>query len=500
MFNGQILLTKGMIEDGELYTIFGKVEDSDFDYIIDIDLQTGVSLEDALTVKNLNSYLSAIRAAFVILDEDDKCLLHLLEMHKGEEEKLLTECRTIEFSASFSLEEVADCLKNCPSINNKDIIVNVDGVFGIDSTEKLELLFGSHEGTISFKLPLNKYNISLEDYKRTIDKIRTIVDKIKGFSLSPLEQVMYAYDMVRDREFKRENSWEDLRISRDLSTVLFGDRIVCEGFSNELKSILENLGIRCVGCDYVEATNSKSGHRRLAIYIKDDKYDVDGVYLFDPTWDAKKSGNDEYLNAYKFFGLTKDMFESLQNRNLRDITFGRFGYDLVELFKNYCERGIPYKIPESVVCAINAANSLVYGDFRIPLPQLINNPNIPSTKVEDSYLEFVVERAEDLVEKFDKPLSADILFKVLCVVREKEYYENPAKYPFSEEAIVNIVVNSNWIFDSEIDMYFLRIFNQQFKSLGKSTLDHMKEEGLDKRIAFVRLTRTLKSISETWQK
>ena len=58
--------------------------------------------------------------------------------------------------------------------NHKDYLVSVDG-------------------NISY--------VTIEQYERTVLAIDDIVNKIKKYNLSSLEQIMYAYDLVRDRVY-----------------------------------------------------------------------------------------------------------------------------------------------------------------------------------------------------------------------------------------------------------------------------------------------------------
>ena len=47
---------------------------------------------------------------------------------------------------------------------------------------------------------------------------------------------MYAYDMVRDKIYAEVDENDDKMISRNLSTALLGDKIVCLGYANVFKA------------------------------------------------------------------------------------------------------------------------------------------------------------------------------------------------------------------------------------------------------------------------
>jgi len=118
--------------------------------------------------------------------------------------------------------------------------------------------------------------------------------RIERYNLSPLEKIIYVYDEVKKREYKKSN--KDVCESRDLDRVLHGDAIVCVGYSNLFNAILKNLGIKALPLLSVSAN-----HQRSLVYIEDSKYNICGVYVFDPTLDSKKS--DKYINNYSYFGI-----------------------------------------------------------------------------------------------------------------------------------------------------------------------------------------------------
>ena len=71
-------------------------------------------------------------------------------------------------------------------------------------------------------------------------------ETIKKLHLSPLETVLYVYDLVRERKYQEEGANECHTKSRDLTSVLLGDKIVCAGFVNLFNTILEKLDIKCL--------------------------------------------------------------------------------------------------------------------------------------------------------------------------------------------------------------------------------------------------------------
>lgn len=125
--------------------------------------------------------------------------------------------------------------------------------------------------------------------------INAVVEEINSYDLSPLEKIMFVYDRVKYRLY--EDDLDDINSSRDLDKVLNGDKIVCTGYSNLFTAVLTSLGINSIP---VIDLNIK--HQRSLAYIKDAKYNIDGVYAFDPTWDKRKSKDDiNYIDRYDYF-------------------------------------------------------------------------------------------------------------------------------------------------------------------------------------------------------
>ena len=181
---------------------------------------------------------------------------------------------------------------------------------------------------------IKKDNISIKKYLEYEQLLYTIVEP--AMNMSPFEKYIYAYDIVK--RFKKYNTpkkdnknidnlpsevYINIKSSsRDLYQILDNDYIVCVGFANFLGDLLTKLGIDNIDLPvFVDVSSTKatkqidiskdewkkltpeeknklitkqqsyipkddfSGHRRLMVHIKDEKYGIDGIYYSDPTWD-----------------------------------------------------------------------------------------------------------------------------------------------------------------------------------------------------------------------
>lgn len=92
---------------------------------------------------------------------------------------------------------------------------------------------------------------------------------------------MYVYDIVKYRIYNKDE--DNYLNNRDLDKVTSGNTIVCSGFSNLFNAILMSLDIKAM-----PLISKTANHQRSIVYVNDSKYDIDGIYVFDPTWDCRK--------------------------------------------------------------------------------------------------------------------------------------------------------------------------------------------------------------------
>ena len=167
--------------------------------------------------------------------------------------------------------------------------------------EKISNLSGVNVGIFDW--------LNIFDYKSVANADKIIKEKaneIKKNNYSPIEKLLHAYLIVSDREYIREDvNFDDASKSRSVYGILNNKEIVCCGYSEYLRAIVNELGdenlkvfANAVVTKYYEhAKLVFDWHQNNIVYIKDDKYNIDGFYYLDPTWDYKKK------NSLKFFML-----------------------------------------------------------------------------------------------------------------------------------------------------------------------------------------------------
>lgn len=458
---------------------------------ISLTVPSSTKLHDILKRENIVKELKNAliqNADDEIYEEDNIMINQLLNMDFD----ILTNCNLVCLDPS---EHIVEFIENNPILKSKKIRLNGEYSICHEDLDEIDGYLGKYTN-IFLHVDGNEDEVSISNYKKTVNAIDEIVAKIKKYNLSPLEQIMYAYDLVRDRVYTRENKGESLTKSRDLTSVLLGDKIVCVGYANILDKVLSNLGLNTQMYSIKNRDESKAGHRRNIVRVNDPKYNVDGVYYFDTTWDSKRSIDDkDYLNSYSFFAKLKEDIEAYDHRFI-DRTFEGYHEAMLWEFEDIVEENGLQAVPRNMIKTINEISQFVDGK------ELINSmllmANIPGFFIPD----FIKNsfNLEDVMEKlceyrrmfFDEEINPETLLQVLFNVRKIEYYENPEKYPLNIEMFKDIIQKSGWIPRANI-------FDEDFEVEENERVDRLIDgfagkTNLEQNIGRIKLVRTLKKV------
>ena len=340
----------------------------------------------------------------------------------------------------------------------------------------------------------NSKEVSLQDYKDTMEYMDKIVEKIEKLDLSPYEQLMYLFDIVRDRKYKEEKDDEDYSLSRDLTEVTKGDNIVCVGFSQIFDKAAKKLGFNTHLIDLDTKVLGKNGHYRNMVYIVDDKYGIDGIYTFDTTFNSKDDNN-TYLDSYRFFAKPNTFFHGKEisrysNRGTDDLTNAE-----IKIRSNKKN-----EVTRNELISINSLSErLLHKELFSPLEimafdETLDKDNFLYRYASTTDKEKIYSKIRSFYKMFTKNIPARTFMKALVKVRSLEYYENPEKYPLSEEKILEIVENSMDTKVSAEELLLRSIFGSKIPNNTPKQI--IKGEELDKQIAGVQLSKTLRKVLE----
>ena len=477
--------------------------DNDDYCCLDLYISPNSSLEQVVSRENilklLKEHLETTMLDIDVTEEQIDLINRLISNHYD----ILSNCDLITIQPT---EKTVDFIERNPFM--KTVKLYLDGTYAInhEDLDDIDHYFGKYKN-IYLHIDGNDREVTIEDYKKTVNAIDEIVNKIKKYNLSPLEQIMYAYDLVRDRVYTSESKEESKTMSRDITSVLLGDKIVCVGYANIFEKVLSNLGINSIMYSIKNLDETKNGHRRNIVHIKDEKYGVDGVYYFDTTWDSKKKDDDNsFLNSYRFFAKLKEDIEAYDHR-FTDRTFAGYHEAMCWEFEEIVEEQGIKAVPRQMLRTINEISNFIDGkDLISPIlfsnmPQLL----IPEFVRNSFDLEKVMDKLCEYRRLFfDEELSIETFLQVLYNVRKVEYYEDPIKYPFSIETFKSAIINSNWLPEIDYADNFLsciegrkrNVRGVSEKKVSTFLEDYSSSHELEKNIERIKLAKTLRKVYE----
>jgi hypothetical protein len=153
--------------------------------------------------------------------------------------------------------------------------------------------------SISYYEDGNNYMIdtvpNVREFHSYIERIKMLVRKE---NLTPLETVLRIYDIVKLFEYDEKCT------DNSLSTIVKTNKCNNDGFNKLFSFILNKLNIP----NYVGSIKNSDGEENLItmIMIEDPKYNINGVFLFNPAFDSldKKNYKDDLrMINYNYFGL-----------------------------------------------------------------------------------------------------------------------------------------------------------------------------------------------------
>ena len=189
------------------------------------------------------------------------------------------------------------------------------------------------EKTDSFKMH------GLQDTLTATKKLNHVAEKIKNTTitinneeipLSTFEKFMLAYEFVTDFIYKEVDEDESKMESRHWIHVLNGDKIVCVGYASLLNALCEKIfnpkDLKCFCQDLylTDSSNEIYGHKNNIIYIKDEKYNIEGMFYADSCWDSINKNRPNKPQAYCCIPILDIINEKKQKYHFRDIVTQTF--------------------------------------------------------------------------------------------------------------------------------------------------------------------------------
>lgn len=326
-------------------------------------------------------------------------------------------------------KEICQFIKNNPLLENKMIIIDKGDNYSYEEALELKSSLNSKSKYL-IKLYDNDLLITIDEYIQTTFILKQYLDEILQYDLSPIEQIMYAYDISRDRLYQEEDRDDDFYLSHDLTWVLTKNKCVCGGFCRVFNALVKMLGYYAdsdYGVMYDNACESDVIHAISIVNVNDDKYNIHGIYIFDPTFDCKKS-EDDILYYYLYFAKTFAFFTFINN----DYQSIRLKYSIDDLISylinhNYYEK----EIIEEVMFLADRLQA-------IELTYL--GPGSKKKLVQELSLK------KDI---FNRPINSLSLINAIINVKKCERESNRFNYLLNEDMIRYMLLSSYWYMDGK---------------------------------------------------
>lgn len=188
-------------------------------------------------------------------------------------DKLIPEKATIEDIINLSQEyDLSKYKRIMIKLDNKDY----------DDIDKLSSLGID----IFIRVAGDKGMCTLDEFKEMREFFDEFINRYSTYNLSPIEKITLAYDSVKFFSYNETDSDKTLDSTSIAKSISTGN-IVCEGYSRIFCQLLSEMGITS-NIIYSEPTENRAGHTRVIISVNDEKYGINSVFAFDPTWDANQ--------------------------------------------------------------------------------------------------------------------------------------------------------------------------------------------------------------------
>ena len=427
------------------YGVLVKIEVCDLYFLIDNSLEEFIKKlfekDKFLSIFNFSEDINNLLLKYIINDRENNELIEELNKidlplystiiafvnsykRKYKYLKMMNIANTITFKCNnnniLKALSIAACFKSDIIIDSLNISLEdyrlLLASFDFDSIENLNIKVNYQENN-SYITPRELYEVSSIIYETSTD--------IKKYNLSPFEQIMSVYDIVKNREYKECE--ENKRNSRDLDKVLQGDDIVCVGYSN-----LFNAVLKCLNINAIPLIDFKVKHQRSLVYVNDPKYHINGVYSFDPTGDRKLSDEDtDFMENYRYFANITNIQDSNVFGEILEVLQMDLE-DIIKVINSYDNSSDYYKIMDNLERLFKLVNSDKFSEFVYD----VSFYDFVDTETKSR----IINTYEDLLSKFNvNNIRRETFVLALYNTRRIEYY-NWLINDFSIDSIVDATV------------------------------------------------------------
>ncbi len=259
-------------------------------------------------------------------------------------------------------------------------------------------------------------NIQIKEYVKVEKFLNKIIEPAK--KLSTFEKYIYAYNITKLFKKYKENE-ENKLLARNFYKILNNEYIVCSGFTNFLENLLKKLDIKSIDLFLVVKNEYKikdfkilkeeteeEYHSRLLVYLKDKKYNIDGYYISDPTWD-----NNILIDLYNFLAITIE-----ENKTcFQDAICYELDYFDIKTVYDFSQKLKRVKVKE-IISSIEKLDKKFVNKlkekYKYDYDKLIEENKLNS---------LTKDIAQYIISKNNNPISGSVIFKAIRVIYKLFY-------------------------------------------------------------------------------
>lgn len=213
------------------------------------------------------------------------------------------------------------------------------------------------------------YDYPLNEFINEEQLLESMVKNINNSSCTPFEKYIAVYNIVKNfKPYKEVEDDENNDLSRDIRYILKNDYMVCVGYSKLFRELLDKVGIESTIYNTSVDTSYDEGftledkpidlckHARVIVNLTDKKYNINGFYISDPTWDNNYD-IDKYSNMimpFDYMQKSKRLFKLEELDYIFDVhSVKEFNYKIKLLFdkklsqKNNSKKGYQNPIKDT---------------------------------------------------------------------------------------------------------------------------------------------------------
>lgn len=360
-------------------------------------------------------------------------------------------------------EKLARVISLNKELQNKKIYIDVGSIsLSEGDLESLKPLKNCSFSMVTF----DQSNIfhSINELEILSEMVNEIVKRTKKYDFTPIEQMLYAYDLIRTN-FMVSKTYEE---KMENILKLYNEPSYC--YALIFKEVLDRLKIRNLysfGNFYFDTTRAFN-----IAYVVDEEYDIEGIYYFDIGNNSKQravnslidgpSSIEDIINNYEFFCKNKSIMEDRGSLD-EDYTFGDFDDSFMIIFDHFLEKhGINgvYKLRT----LLNNVGYFIDGKNVIDPFKGISS---------EEELDRIRNAAERYASLFAKGIDGEDFLEILFNVRRVQYMENKELFPLSIETLRKCLYNSQFPFSQ----MFLDFQDEQ--EYEQEDIEEMIEETFD---------------------